>query len=44
LIVAQAFGSTPNDTSWNAVADVNKDGNVNILDLNVVARRYGKTD
>jgi len=44
LIVAQAFGSTPNDTDWNAVTDVNKDGNVNILDLNIVARRFGKTD
>jgi hypothetical protein len=44
LTVAQAFGSTPNDTDWNAVADMNKDENVNILDLYIVARRFGETD
>jgi hypothetical protein len=32
-ILAAAYGSTPGDIRWNAEADLNKDGAVNLLDL-----------
>jgi hypothetical protein len=32
-ILAAAYGSTPGDIGWNAEADLNKDGAVNLLDL-----------
>jgi hypothetical protein len=43
FIVAQAFGSKPEDSNWSAVADLNKDNTVNILDIFAVAWDLGKT-
>jgi hypothetical protein len=37
------FGSNPDDPNWNAVADLNKDGTVNILDIFAVAWDFEKT-
>jgi hypothetical protein len=43
FLVANAFGSKPDDPNWNATADLNKDGTVNILDIFQVAWDFGKT-
>jgi hypothetical protein len=32
IVLASAFGSTPQDKNWNPLADLNDDGVVNILD------------
>jgi len=37
-LVKAAFGSKVGQTTYNPVADVNKDGVVNIIDLSTVAR------
>lgn len=39
----EAFGSNPKDSNWNILADLNKDNLVNILDISLVAKDYGKT-
>jgi hypothetical protein len=39
----EAFGSNPKDSNWNIIADLNKDNVVNILDISLVAKDYGKT-
>ena len=38
-----AYGSTPGDPNWNAAADLNSDGVVNLLDLLLLCRDWGKT-
>jgi hypothetical protein len=43
FIVAQAFGSKPGDTNWNATADLDKNNVVNILDIFQVAWDFGRT-
>jgi hypothetical protein len=43
MIVALAYGSKPGDTNWNEIADINKDGCIDLIDLAMVARDYGKT-
>jgi hypothetical protein len=43
FIVANAFGSKPEDPNWNSIADLNKDNVVNILDIFAVAWDFGKT-
>jgi beta-lactamase class A len=41
-IVARAFATVPGQPRWNETADLNKDGRVNINDVAIVARDYGK--
>jgi hypothetical protein len=41
-MVARAYGSTPQEPSWNERADVNKDGVINILDVALVAQDFGR--
>jgi hypothetical protein len=40
-IVAVAYRSEPGDNNWNAVADIDGNAQVNILDLSMVGRDYG---
>jgi len=40
---AQAFGSRPGDPGWDPVADLIQDNKINILDIIVVARNFGRT-
>jgi hypothetical protein len=42
LILATAFGSTPEDENWNPQADLNEDSTVNYKDLLMLAVNYGK--
>lgn len=39
----EAFRSHPGHPNWDPIADLNKDNWVNILDLSMVAKDYGKT-
>jgi len=43
ILQATAFGSRPEDSRWNPIADVNKDDVINIIDVALIARNYGKT-
>jgi len=38
----EAFGTYHGDPNWNMIADLNKDDVVNILDISLVAKDYGK--
>jgi parallel beta-helix repeat protein len=40
---ASAFGSKRGDPNWNAFADFNKDNVIDIFDLLIVARNFGRT-
>jgi hypothetical protein len=40
---ARAFGSSPGNPRGGSNADVNEDGQINILDISAVAKGYGKT-
>jgi len=42
-IVAQVFGTTPNDPNWNPIADINNDALIDILDISKVATEFNKT-
>jgi hypothetical protein len=42
-IVAKAFHTRPGDPRWNSIADLDKNGVIDILDISKVARDYGKT-
>jgi len=42
-IVGIAFDSEPGDLNWNSVADIDKSGWVDIIDLTLVALDYGKS-
>jgi len=42
-IIAQAFRSYPSHERWNPICDVNKDSKINILDIAVTAKSFGKT-
>lgn len=42
-IIANAFGSLPQNPRWNPAADVNNDGKVNIIDLTLAAVDFGKS-
>jgi serine protease len=41
--LADAFNATPASPNWNANADLNCDGKVNILDLGLLAENYGRS-
>jgi len=41
-IVAKAFGTKPENTNWNPVADIDGNEKVDIIDIAKVARDYGK--
>jgi PKD repeat protein len=41
-IVAKAFGSAPGSPNWNPIADVNRDGKVDMKDIIPIARSFGK--
>lgn len=41
-MVAIAYGSKPRDPNWNAIADLDKNGWINIIDITIVAKDYGK--
>lgn len=43
-IVSYAFGTTPGDPYWNPLADVDKNGIVNVRDLTLIAKNYGIED
>jgi archaellin len=42
-IVAIAYKSRPGDPNWNSLADIDKNGVIDILDITKVAVDYGKT-
>jgi hypothetical protein len=42
--VVQAFGSRPSEEGWNSTCDVNRDSIINIIDVAITARAFGKTD
>jgi len=42
-ITAQAFDKRQGQTGWDPRADINRDGIVNILDIIIVARNFGRT-
>lgn len=42
-ISAAAFGSYPGHSRWTPVVDVNKDHIINVRDIALIARRFGKT-
>ena len=42
-IVAIAFGSRAGDQKYNELADLDQNGEVNIIDISIVAKDYGKT-
>ena len=37
-----AYGSSEGDENWNANADLNGDGVINIFDLDIVGINYGR--
>lgn len=43
VTVAIAFGSKPGSPNWNPIADLDKNDIINIMDVIIVARNYGKT-
>jgi hypothetical protein len=43
IILANAYGSAPTSSNWNAAADINSDNNVDIYDAIMLANNYGKT-
>jgi hypothetical protein len=42
-IVAVAFTSKPGDKNWNVIADLDGNSEINILDISLVAKDYGKS-
>lgn len=40
--MARAFGCKPGDEKWNEIADLDKNGIINIIDISMVARDFGK--
>jgi len=40
---AQAFGSYPGHERWNPIADINNDGKVDMKDIGLVAKEFGRT-
>jgi hypothetical protein len=44
VLAASSLGSYPGYPTWNPMADINKDNTVNIIDLVLIARDFGKTE
>jgi subtilisin family serine protease len=44
VIVARAFGSQPNESEWNPLANINIDEYIDIFDIVIVAANFGKVD
>lgn len=42
VLLANAYGTHPNDTKWNPNADINGDGKVSLQDLTLLATHYGQ--
>jgi hypothetical protein len=42
VIAAAAYGSTPGSPNWNMAADLNQDNRVNLADLLLIGKNYGK--
>lgn len=42
-LLAEAYGSRPNDPNWNPCADIDNDQYVGLLDLIILASHYGQT-
>jgi len=42
-IVAWSFGSYPGHPRWNPEADLDRNGQVNMRDIAIVARNFGQT-
>ena len=42
-LLAEAYGSRPNDPNWNPWADIDNDQYVGLLDLTILATNYGQT-
>lgn len=40
VAMAEAYDSSPNSPNWNPSCDLNKDGEVNLIDLVILATRY----
>lgn len=43
VLMAQAYGSKPEDPNWNELADLDNNGIVGLSDLVILANRYGQT-
>jgi hypothetical protein len=41
-LIGRAFGTVPDDARWNPIADINLDNKVNIFDITLVAKKFGK--
>jgi parallel beta-helix repeat protein len=41
VLLVLAYGSTPSDSNWNLNADLNKDNQITIADLNILAKNFG---
>ncbi|KNY28341.1 glycoside hydrolase family 9 protein [Pseudobacteroides cellulosolvens] len=41
VIIAIAFGTTPDCKDYNALADLNQDGAINMVDVVAIARKFG---
>jgi outer membrane protein assembly factor BamB len=39
---ALAYNSRPGDPNWNSDADINKDNVINIIDITLIAKKFGK--
>jgi hypothetical protein len=42
-LLAEAYGSRPNDPNWNPCADMDNDQYAGLLDLTILATHYGQT-
>lgn len=42
VIVARAFGTSPDHPRWNAQADLNKDNKVDLTDLFIISQHFGE--
>jgi hypothetical protein len=43
LLLKQAYGSTPTSNNWNQECDFNSDRIINVVDLEIFGKNYGKS-